>query len=246
MLTPPVFDDEPRRQDFNVFMSHCLPGRRVGPLPMQPSSPIEERKGSFSHGSNRTNKRRILQLRNRQINNGSDSDSDGDGDGDDEGEEDDNSADDSDAEEPTTPKSTGSTATDHPSPPATPRRVTRSQATVPDSAVPTTPSDNDVSPSKRKRDLPEAYTDSAQPSKGERASKRLRGSIGDSPLPTMQPAKRTCGQQKKFEAKFRDLVWDPQRPGSVEREDVSIKSSSSPWREVTLHNEPWDGSSRSA
>ena len=166
-------------------------------------------------------------------------------DGDNDGDVEDNaSPDESDLEAPDMLKSTTSTAASHVSPPTTPRRVPRSQEPDHDSDS-ETPSPRTIAP-KPKRKRTNSTTDAATPTKGQRVSKRQRKSISNSPLPPMPPVKRTRAEQKKFQAKLDHLVFDPQRPGSVERDAVEIKSGAKEWRKASLHDELWDGNSKSS
>lgn len=127
-----------------------------------------------------------------------------------------------DADDPITPVSVSSTTASHVNPPTTPRRVLRSQVIDQDPDSPT-PSPRTLAP-KSKRKRRDSKTDPATPTQGQRVSKRRRNSLGDSPLPLMPIVKRTRAGQKKFESKLSDLIFDPERPGSVEREVVEAKS----------------------
>lgn len=219
ILTPPEFDNKRqfKNQDVTVF-GQWQPHIRVGPFYPQPPNPFRERKGSFNRKRNETNEclRRARNARSNTSNaNASDDDNEGDV-------EDNDSPDESDLEAPGNLQSTSSTTVSHADPPTTPRRVLRSQVIDHDSDSPT-PSPRTLAPKpKRKRD--DSNTDTATPTKGQRVSKRQRKSIGDSPLPPMPPVKRTRAEQKKFQAKLDCLIFDPQHPGSVEREAVEIKS----------------------
>lgn len=241
MLSPPEFDVKPqsKNQDFKAFSAQWQPHIRLGPFFPQPHNPFKERKGAFNSRRSPSNKRRKIS-RNPRANNGDHSDDDDtNNDGDDEDD------DGPDADEPITPISVSSKTATHLDPPTTPRRVLRSQAIIHDSDSPT-PSPRTLAPlpkPKRKRD--ESKTDPATPTQGQRVSKRQRSSPTDSPLPPMPTVKRTRAEQKKFESKLNDLIFDPVRPGSVEREVVEIKSGAKEWRRASLHDAPWNGNLKS-
>jgi len=245
MLNPPDFDTNLRSKDevVKVFRGEWQPHIRMGPFFPQPPNAAKERKGSFNCRRNRINKRLRASRNSRANRNGDsdDKDDDKDNDGDD---EDDSPHDDPDAD-PITPGLTSSATTSQLDLPATPHATFRTQEidTDSDSDSHTTSPGTYVAQPKRKRD--ESKAQPATPSQGQRVSKRQRNSIGDTPLPAMPPSKRTRSQQKKFQAKLNYLIFDRERPGSVEREAVEIKSGAQKWRKTSLHDEPWDGSPKS-
>ena len=239
MLSPPEFDTTPQSEskDIRVFCAQHRPHIRVGPFFPQPPNPFKERKGAFNSRRNWTNKRRNIS-RHSRANNGDESDGDdSENDGDDEDDDGPDNVDD-----PITPILTSSTTATHIDPSATPRRVTRSQAINHNRDSPTPSPRTLAPPSKRKRN--DSKTDPATPTRGQRTSKRQRKSISESPLPPMKTIKRTRAEQKKFQAKFDHLIFDPERPGSVEREVVEIKSGAKEWRKASLHDELWDGNAK--
>lgn len=239
MLSPPEFDINPRSKhlDVKVYHAHYQPNRTMGPFIPQPPSPSKEKPGSPDYRRENIMER-LKHTLNERSNTSSANASDGGNEGD---VEDNDSPDGSDLEAPDMPKSTTSS---HIDPPTTPRRVLCSQAIDHDSDSPT-PSPRTIAP-KPKRKRTNSTTDAATPTKGQRVSKRQRKSISNSPLPPMPPVKRTRAEQKKFQAKLDHLVFDPQRPGSVEREAVEIKSGAKEWRKASLHDELWDGNSKSS
>ena len=240
MLTPPESDTIPRskNQDVQVYVSHYQPNRILGPFIPQPPTPSKKTK--VSKDSRRQEViDRLKDAHNKRSNNGTgidndDAGNDGGNDGDD---EDDNPLDDT-----ITSRVTSSTTVSHVDPPITPRRVLRSQGLDSDSDSQAASPRTLAPKPKRKRD--DSKTDAATPTQGQRVSKRQRNSLGSSPLPPMPPVKRTRAEQKKYQAKLDCLIFDPQRPGSVEREVVEMKSGAKEWRTKSLHDEPWDGSSK--
>jgi hypothetical protein len=241
MLTPPDFDtnSQSKQLDVKVFRTQWQPHIRMGPFYPQPANPFKERKGAFNSRRNRINKRRRTSRNPTANNSGQSGDEDTNNDGDDEDD------DGRDAVDPITPISVSPKTATHLDPPTTPRRVLRSRTIDSDPASPT-PSPRTSAPQpkpKRKRD--DSKTDPATPTQGQRVSKRQRNSPTNSPLPPMQTVKRTRAEQKKFESKFNDLIFDPERPGSVEREVVEIKSGAQEWKRASLHDEPWDGNRKS-
>jgi hypothetical protein len=246
ILTPPESDTDPqsKNQDVKVFRSQWQPHIRVCPFSPQPPNTFKQRKRALNRRRNPTNKGRktppllapglhgALQSM-LDDSDGDDTENDGD-DGDDDG---------ADADDPVTPISVRSETATHLDPPITPRRVTRSQVIDLDSDYPTPSPRAFVPQPKRKRD--DSKTDPATPTQGQRVSKRQRNSPTNSPLPPMQIVKRTRAEQKKFESKFNDLIFDPERPGSVEGEVVEIKSGAQEWKRASLHDEPWDGNRES-
>ena len=248
MLTPPESDTEPQLngQDVKVFYGQCQPHIRVDPFYPQPPNPFKEQKGASNRRRNEINKR-LRRARTTRSNNvtGNGNLSSGNGsDGDDEDvdDHDNDSPHGPNAEAYNLPKPTCSIAVSHGNPPTTPRRVLRSQDPGSDSDSQTV-SPRTLAPTpKRNRD--DSKTDVATPTRGQRVSKRRRNSRGDSPLPPMPPVKRTRAEQKKFESKLDHLIFDPERPGSVEREVVEVKSGAKEWRMASLHEKPWDGNSK--
>lgn len=243
MLTPPESDAEPqsKNQDVKVFHSQWQPHIRVGPFFPQPPKPFKERKGAFNYRGNVINAR-LRCARNTRTNNGT-----GNGigsDGDDEDENDNNSPHGPNAEAHHVIQPTSSTTVSHLDPPTTPRRILRSQDPDSDSDSQTASPKTLPPKPKRKRNDSKTKTDVVMPNQGQRVSKRQRPSIGESPLPPMPPVKRTRGEQKKFESKLDHLIFDPESPGSVEREVVDIKSGAKEWRTASLHDELWDGNSK--
>lgn len=235
MLTPPESDTEPqsKNQDLEVYVNHYQPSRVLGPFIPQPPNPLKETKGSLD----------LRRVHNTRSNNGTGNDNvgtdnEGDNDGDD---EDDNTPDDL-----ITPGFTSSATASQLDPPTTPRRVLRSQGTDSDSdsqsVSPRTLAPKPKPKPNRKRN--DSKTDAVTPIQGQRVSKRQRNSLGDSPLPPMPRVKRTRAEQKKYESKLGNLIFDPQRPGSVERGLVEIKSGAKKWRTASLHDELWDGNSK--
>jgi len=248
MLTPPESDTIPqaKNQDFKVFCNQWQPHIRVGPFFPQPPNPFKERKGTPNRRRNEINER-LRRARITRSNNGTGNGnySSGNGsDGDDE--DDDNDNDESphgpDAEAYTLPKPTCTATVSHLDPPTNPRRVLRSQGLDSDSDSQAVSPRTLAPKPKRKRD--DSKTAAATPTQGQRVSKRQRKSLGDLPLPPMPPVKRTRAEQKKYQAKLDCLILDPQRPGSVEREVVEMKSGAKEWRTKSLHDEPWGGSSK--
>ena len=242
ILSPPESDTDPQSkiQYVKVYHIHYHPNRTLGPFIPQPPSPSKEKPGSpdYRRDSFMDRLRRTL---NTRSNNGTSNDNDDTAnDGDD---EDDNSVDGPDVDGPVTPILTSSTTAAHLDPPATPRRMTRSQIIHHDHDSPTPSPRTLAPPSKRKRK--DSKTDLATPTRGQRISKRQRKSISESPLPPMPPIKRTRAEQKRFASKLDRLIFGPERPGSVEREVVEIKSGAKEWRKESLHDELWDGNSKS-
>ena len=247
MLTPPESDSEPhsKNQDVQVFHSQWQPHIRVGPFYPQPPNPFKERKGAFNRRRNVINARlrrsRITRSTNVTDNGHYPSGDGSDGDDVDDDDDDNDSSHGPNAEAYIPPQPIRSTLVSHVDSPATPRRVLRSQGIDSDSD-PQAVSPKTLAPKqkpKRKRD--DSKPDITTPTQGQRVSKRQRDSLGDSPLPPMPPVKRTRAEQKKFESKLDHLIFDPERPGSVEREVVEVKSLAKEWRTASLHGKPWDG-----
>lgn len=244
ILDPPESDAQSHSEnvDVEVFVGHYQPSLPMGPFIPQPPDPCKEQKG----GSNRRRNEMIECLRRARDTRSKNSSGHNDGsDGDDEDDDDDDidSPDSSNDETNNVPKSPSSTTVNHPNSPTTPHRVFRSQESdsLSDSQ---SPSPRALAPTpKRKRS--NSKSDPATPTQGQRVSKRQRSSVGDTPLPFMPPVKRTRAEQKKFQAKLNHLIFDQQRPGSVEREVVEIKSGAKEWKKTFLHHEPWDSSSTS-
>jgi hypothetical protein len=244
MLSPPEADNQPqsKHQNVKVFVHcHYTPSITAGPFIPQPHDPSKAKNRPFNNKNNEFDRRARDKQANRSGNgkvnhNGSDGD-----DKDDHHYHNDSHVD-PDAEALNMP-STPSFSAAHFDPPATSRPIVRSRAIDHDPDLQTTSLSTYAQQPKRKRD--ESNSDIATPKQGQRVFKRQRNSIGDSPLPPMPPIKRTRGQQKKLEAKLDYLFYDPERPGSVEREAVEIKSGSKAWRKASLHDEPWGGKSNS-
>lgn len=248
MLTPPESDTEPhsKHQDVQVFRGQWQPHIRVGPFYPQPPDPFKERQGAFNRRRNVINARlrrsRNTQSTNVAGNGNGSSDNGSDGDDEDDDDNDNDSPHGPNAEAYTLSKPTCSTPVSHVDPPTTPRRVLRSQGLNSDSDSQTV--SPKTLPPKPKRKRNDTKIDAATPTHGQRVSKRQRNSLGDSPLPPMPVIKRTRAEQKKYESKLGNLIFDPQRPGSVERELVEIKSGAKEWRTASLHDELWDGNSK--
>ena len=251
MLTPPESDTEPqsKSKDVKVFYSQWQPHIRVGPFYPRPPNPFKERKGAFNCRRNVINAR-LRRARNTRSNsgagngNGSDGDDEDDGSGNDD-QNDKDSPHGPNAETHNVIQSTSSITASHVDPPTTPRRVLRFQDPDSDSDSQNVTPKALASKPKPERKRNDLKTDPATPTQGQRISKRQRPSLGDSPSPPMPPIKRTRGERKKFESKFDHLIFDPERPGSVEREIVEIKSGAKGWRTASLHDHLWGGKPKS-
>lgn len=273
MLTPPVSDinamsEHHDVEPITVFIYSGNNGRKPNkgphndgghihhpPFRPQPSDPSKQPKRGFNITK--------ITRQSRPNNDSSRDDSDGDV------EAGDRSAEDLDPAPPTTPPTTPPTKLPGSPPPYNPTmpshigpmtrfqsklKRARDEARELNANVPSSPALNDIpSPppqTKRKRDTLEPITDSPDPqtlppaaTTGNRISKRLRNSLSEAPLGHQPPSKRTRGEQRAADEKFRkDHPYDPKHAGSVAEEEVEIKSRGGPWKAGFLHTKPFDGS----